>query len=86
MEHKSESEARRMSRKEKQREEKIAEIRQQDPGFIPPVHEPRARKSNTSFWVWIGVGVLIVLLLIWLSVAMFTGDTDVNLITPFPWV
>lgn len=86
MEHKSESEARRMSRKEKEREEKIDEIRQQDPGFIPPVHKPRARKSNTSFWVWIGVGVLIVLLLIWLSVAMFTGDTDVNLITPFTWV
>lgn len=40
---------------------------------------------KASVWMWIGVAVLIVLLLAWLSVAMFTGDTDVNLITPFTW-
>lgn len=86
MEYKSESVTRRESRREKEREAKIAEIRETDPGFIPPEHEPRAKKSSTSFWMWIGVGVLIILLLIWLSIAMFTGDTDVDLITPFPWV
>ena len=41
---------------------------------------------KASIWMWIGAAVLIILLLAWLSVAMFTGDTDVNLITPFPWV
>lgn len=51
----------------------------------------RDRKKNNptrraSVWMWIGVAVLIILLIAWLSVAMFTGDTDVNLITPFPWV
>ena len=23
---------------------------------------------------------------IWLTVAMFMGDTDVNMITPWPWI
>lgn len=85
MEHKMESENRRLSRHEEAREREIERIRREDPGFIPPEHQPRSRRG-AGFWMWIGVGVLIILLLIWLSVAMFTGDTDVNLITPFPWV
>lgn len=82
MENKIESE----SRRERRREEQIEKIRQEDPGFIPPVHESRKKKSGAGFWVWVGVGILILLLLVWLSIAMFTGDTDVNMITPFPWV
>ena len=59
-------------------------IRENDPGFVAP-HRPARRHRDASFWLWIGVGFAIILLLIWLTVAMFTGDTDVNLITPFPW-
>lgn len=81
MEHKVESENRRITRRERE----IDKIRREDPGFIAPEHEPRQRKG-ASFWMWIGVGVLVILLLIWLSVAMFTGDTDVNLISPWPWM
>lgn len=81
MEYKSESENRRETREEKRREQKIDRIRQSDPGFIPPAG--RKPKSKASFWTWIGVGVLILLLLVWISVAMFTGDTDVNMITLF---
>lgn len=40
-------------------------------------------KNNTPWYVWLGVAVLIVLLLVWLSIAMFTGDTDVNMIHLF---
>lgn len=81
MEHKIESESRRMSRHERE----IERIRQEDPGFIAPEREPR-QKRGASLWMWVGVGVLVILLLIWLSVAMFTGDTDVNFITPWPWL
>ena len=48
--------------------------------------DPSRVTRKASAGMWIGVAVLIILLLAWLSVAMFTGDTDVNLITPFPWV
>lgn len=37
--------------------------------------------GGTPLWVSIGAVVLIVLLLVWLSVAIFTGDTDVNFIS-----
>lgn len=39
----------------------------------------RNRNSRTKVngWLLTGAIVLIVLLLVWLSVAMFTGDTDV---------
>lgn len=37
-------------------------------------------RSNAPWYVWLGVGVLIILLLVWLSIAMFTGDTDVDFI------
>ncbi len=67
------------------REREIEEIRKSDEGFIPPVHYGRKR-SKVNLWLWIGVGVLIFLLLIWLTVAMFRGDTDVNMITPWPWI
>lgn len=59
-------------------------IRENDPGFVAP-RRPARRHRDASFWLWIGVGFAIIMLLIWLIVAMFTGDTDVNLITPFPW-
>lgn len=36
--------------------------------------------GGTPLWVSIGAVVLIVLLLVWLSVALFTGDTDVNFV------
>lgn len=35
------------------------------------------KKNRTNLWLAIGVGVLIVLLLVWLTVAVFLGDTDV---------
>lgn len=38
-------------------------------------HTPYHRR--TSVWLVIGVIVLIVLLLVWLTVADFSGDTDV---------
>ncbi|MDE6284095.1 MAG: hypothetical protein K2L97_08935 [Muribaculaceae bacterium] len=82
MEHKSQSE----NRKETRREREIEKIREQDPGFIPPEHAPRNKKKTASLWMWLGVGILILLLIVWLTIAMFTGDTDVNMITPFPWV
>lgn len=86
MEYKSESENRREARQERRREMKVDEIRKEDPEFIPPEEVQRKRRQGASFWTWVGVGVLILLLLVWLSIAMFTGDTDVDLITPFPWV
>lgn len=63
----------------------LKHIRINDPGFVPPRHHRHRRHRDASFWLWIGVGFAIIMLLIWLTVAMFTGDTDVNLITPFPW-
>lgn len=76
MEYKHESESR--------RERRLDEIEKKDPGFIPP--ETPRRKSKTALWTWVGVAILILLLLVWLTFAMFTGDTDVEMITPFPWV
>lgn len=35
------------------------------------------KNKKVNAWLVIGVIVLIVLLLVWLSVAEFTGDTDV---------
>lgn len=35
------------------------------------------KKNQTSLWVAIGAIFLIILLIIWLTVADFTGDTDV---------
>ena len=32
--------------------------------------------------MYVGVAVLIILLLVWISIAEFTGDTDVNMINP----
>lgn len=46
-------------------------------------HAPRMKRKGlggTPLWVSIGAAVLIVLLLVWLSIALFTGDTDVNFI------
>ena len=37
----------------------------------------RKMKQSTPLWVVIGAIILIILLIVWLSVAMFTGDTDV---------
>lgn len=36
------------------------------------------RKSSRNIWVVIGAVVLIILLIAWLTVAMFSGDTDVS--------
>ncbi|MCI9607763.1 MAG: hypothetical protein HFJ94_06280 [Muribaculaceae bacterium] len=36
------------------------------------------KKPKTSAWLIIGVLVLIALLIVWLTVADFTGNTDVN--------
>lgn len=35
------------------------------------------KKTSNKLWVAIGAAFLIILLIIWLSVAVFTGDTDV---------
>lgn len=42
------------------------------------------KKNNgkTSMWIYFGVGILILLLLVWLTIADFWGDTDVNAILP----
>lgn len=85
MAHDIESENRREERKLSREERKIEEIRKTDPGFIPPMH-PHRKQSRGSLWLWIGVGIAILLLLIWLTIAIFCGDTDVNLITPWPWL
>lgn len=59
-----------------------------------------ADNKRTKTWLAIGAVILIILLLVWLSVAMFTGDTDVydtalepeyagtvaNFITFLPWI
>ncbi len=41
-------------------------------------------KQNKTNKVWLAIiaGILIVFLLIWLTVAMFTGDTDVAAMLP----
>lgn len=44
--------------------------------------DKKNKKVNT--WLVIGVIVLIGLLLLWLSVAEFTGDTDVAAFIGFP--
>ncbi len=36
------------------------------------------RKNPRNIWVVIGAVVLIVLLIAWLTIAMFSGDTDVS--------
>lgn len=41
--------------------------------------------SRVNLWLVIGVAILIVLLLVWLTYAMFLGDTDVAaLVVPQP--
>lgn len=41
------------------------------------------KKTKTSAWLIVGALVLIALLIIWLTVADFTGNTDVNaILTP----
>lgn len=41
-------------------------------------HKMRGQgRKRTNIWMVIGVVVLIVLLFVWLTVADFTGDTDV---------
>lgn len=42
------------------------------------------KKSNT--WLMIGAVVLVILLLVWLTVADFSGDTDVAAIIAWPWL
>jgi uncharacterized membrane protein YukC len=37
----------------------------------------RKNKNQTNIWIAIGAIFLIILLIIWLTVADFTGDTDV---------
>lgn len=39
-------------------------------------------KGKTPMWIYFGVGILILLLLVWLTIADFWGDTDVNAIVP----
>lgn len=36
--------------------------------------------KKTNIWLIVGAIVLILLLIFWLTGAMFTGDTDVNII------
>ncbi|MDE6049529.1 MAG: hypothetical protein K2M52_00110 [Paramuribaculum sp.] len=36
------------------------------------------KKNPINIWVVIGAVVLIILLIAWLTVAMFSGDTDVS--------
>lgn len=76
-----------MSNRMKTREERIEEIREkEDPGFIAPDKSFEGKKkSKVSLWLYFGVGTLIILLIVWLTIAMFTGDTDVNadFIAPF---
>lgn len=43
-------------------------------------HSSRKGLGGTPLWVTIGAAVLIILLLVWLTIAMFTGDTDVQFI------
>ncbi|MDE5941396.1 MAG: hypothetical protein K2H14_04715 [Muribaculaceae bacterium] len=38
------------------------------------------KKGKASMWLYFGVGILILLLLVWLTIADFWGDTDVNAI------
>lgn len=40
------------------------------------------RRRNTNLWVAIGAVILIILLIIWLTVADFTGNTDVAAMVP----
>ncbi len=43
------------------------------------VNKERQRRNNrTSVWVSIGAVVLIIILVMWLTDAMFLGDTDVS--------
>lgn len=37
----------------------------------------RRKKQKINLWMWIGVIVLILLLFAWLTIADFSGDTDV---------
>ena len=37
----------------------------------------RRKKQKVNTWLCVGVGVLIILLLVWLTIADFSGDTDV---------
>ena len=39
-------------------------------------------RGRFSMWMYFGVGILILLLLVWLTIADFWGDTDVNAIVP----
>lgn len=36
------------------------------------------RKSPKNLWMAIGAVILIILLIAWLTIAMFSGDTDVS--------
>lgn len=40
--------------------------------------DKRRRRNHTSIWLSIGAVVLIILLVLWLTDAMFFGDTDVS--------
>ena len=70
-----------MSESMGRRKRRIENIRENDPGFIAP-ESNRRKKRGASFWMYVGVAVLIILLLVWISIAEFTGDTDVNMISP----
>ena len=41
-------------------------------------------RGRFSMWMYFGVGILILLLLVWLTIADFWGDTDVNALCRFP--
>ncbi len=42
----------------------------------------RKKKLNRNIWVSIGAVVLIILLILWLTMADFSGDTDVAAFIP----
>ncbi|MCM1292141.1 MAG: hypothetical protein NC111_00265 [Bacteroides sp.] len=41
-------------------------------------HKSKRKKNTRQIWLSIGAVVLIILLILWLTDAMFTGDTDVS--------
>lgn len=40
------------------------------------------KKNKNKFWLVLGAIILIILLIVWLTFAMFTGDTDVASFIP----
>ena len=46
------------------------------------IMEKRKNKNGVPMWVSIGAVILIILLIVWLTYAMFAGDTDVSAPAP----